>query len=88
MLFFGVPAFLTQVIGRAGIILFNMGLFEKLNNESEAAFIISHDNRTFLLKHSENAMSAYVTAINSEEVQGKLRQIKGTVLWKTHRLIS
>ncbi len=71
----GVPN--ASYIGQ-GIILFNMGLFEKLNNESEAAFIISHEIAHFLLKHSESAMSAYVSAINSKEVQNKLKKIKGS----------
>jgi hypothetical protein len=71
----GVPN--ASYIGQ-GIILFNMGLFEKLNNESEAVFIISHEIAHFLLKHSENAMSAYVNAINSAETQNKLKEIKNT----------
>jgi len=59
-----------------GVILFNMGLFERLDNESEAAFVLCHEMAHFLLHHSENAIDQYVTTLNSEEVQAELRQIK------------
>ena len=59
-----------------GIILFNMGLFERLDNESEAVFVLCHEMAHFLLRHSENSINQYVTTINSEEVQAELRRIK------------
>lgn len=59
-----------------GVILFNMGLFERLDNESEAAFILCHEMAHFLLHHSENAIDQYVAKLNSEEVQAQLRQIR------------
>jgi hypothetical protein len=79
----GVPN--ASYIGQ-GIILFNMGLFQRLNNESEAAFIICHEIAHFILKHSENAMSRYVNAINSEEIQDKLRLIKGSEFRKREQV--
>jgi Zn-dependent protease with chaperone function len=59
-----------------GIILFNMGLFERLDNESQAAFVLCHEMAHFLLHHSENSINQYVATINSEEVQAELRRIK------------
>jgi hypothetical protein len=69
-----------------GIILINMGLFEKLDNESEAAFVICHELAHFVMKHSEKSIDNYVTAINSEEVQSELKQIKGSEYKKEEQL--
>ena len=57
-----------------GIILFNMGLFQRLNNESEVAFVLCHEIAHFLLQHPEKAIAKYVDAINSQEVQAELRK--------------
>jgi hypothetical protein len=69
-----------------GIILFNMGLFYRLNNESEAAFVICHELAHFLLKHSDNSMRKYVTTINSDEIQKELQKIKGSEFNKREQL--
>ena len=61
-----------------GIILFNMGLFDRLANESEAAFVLCHEISHYILHHQENSMSKYVATINSEEVQDRLRKIKSS----------
>ena len=61
-----------------GIILFDMGLFDQLHNESEAAFILCHEIAHYILRHQENSMAGYVTLINSPEVQSRLRKIKGS----------
>jgi len=79
----GIPN--ASYIGE-GIILFNMGLFHRLDNESEAGFIICHELAHFLLKHSENAIGKYVAAINSEEVQQELHKIKGAEYRKREQL--
>src|SRR5258708_23428866 len=55
-----------------------MGLFDRLANESEAAFVLCHEISHYILHHQENSMSKYVTTINSEEVQDRLRKIKGS----------
>ena len=60
-----------------GIILFNMGLFDRLDNESQAVFILCHEIAHYILRHQENSMDKYVTMMNSEEVQSQLRKIKG-----------
>lgn len=79
----GVPN--ASYIGE-GIILFNMGLFHRLDNESQAAFVIAHEIAHFLLKHSDNAINRYVTSINSDEVQAELRKIKGSQFRKREQL--
>jgi Zn-dependent protease with chaperone function len=71
-----------------GIILFNMGLFDRLANESEAAFILCHEISHYILRHQENSMNKYVTTINSAEVQAKLRKIKGSEYRKSEQLES
>jgi Zn-dependent protease with chaperone function len=79
----GVPN--ASYIGE-GIILFNMGLFHRLSDENQAAFVISHEIAHFLLKHSDNAINRYVTSINSKEVQAELRKIKGSEYRKREQL--
>jgi len=63
-----------------------MGLFYRLNDENQAAFVISHEIAHFMLKHSDNAIRRYVTAINSKEVQQELRAIKGSEYRKRGQL--
>ena len=59
-----------------GLILFNMGLFSRLSNESQAAFVLSHELAHFYLNHSENSMQKYVATLNSDDVQKQLKSIK------------
>ncbi|HUR12312.1 MAG TPA: M48 family metallopeptidase [Flavitalea sp.] len=61
-----------------GIILFNMGLFKRLENESQAAFVLCHELAHFYLEHSDKRIKKYVTSINSPEMQKELRKIKNT----------
>ena len=79
----GVPN--ASYIGE-GIILFNMGLFNKLINESQAAFVLCHEISHFYLKHSENSIRRYVEAINSEDIQNELHKIKNTEYGKRKRV--
>lgn len=71
----GIPN--ASYIGE-GMILFNMGLFRKLENESQAAFVICHEIAHYFLQHSESSISKYVTTLNSKAVQAELRKIKGS----------
>lgn len=61
-----------------GVILFNMGLFKRLENESQAAFVICHELAHFYLQHIENNIRSYVTTINSKALQSELKKIKST----------
>lgn len=69
----GVPN--ASYIGE-GIILFNMGLFQRLDDESEVAFILCHEISHYILKHTENSITRYVSTMNSDAVQDELRKIK------------
>ena len=75
----------AEYIGE-GIILFNMGLFQRMDNESEVAYVLGHEIAHFLLHHQENSIDKYVGAINSEEVQAGLRKIKGSEYRKREQL--
>ncbi|HEY4064836.1 MAG TPA: M48 family metalloprotease [Puia sp.] len=81
----GIPN--ASYIGE-GVILFNMGLFQRLDNESEAAWVLCHEISHFLLRHQENGIAKYVATINSEEVQAELHKIKGSEYRKRERLQS
>ena len=69
-----------------GIILFNMGLFQRLDNEDQVAFVLCHEMAHILLHHAENSIQQYVAAINSEEVQTALHRIKGSEYRKHQQL--
>lgn len=61
-----------------GIILFDMGLFDRLTDESQAAFILCHEISHYYLHHQEKRIENYVNTVNSPEVQAELRKIKGS----------
>lgn len=69
-----------------GLIVFNMGLFSRLDNESQFAFILCHELAHYYLMHSEKSIQKYVAAINSPEVQKELRSIKKTEYGKRQEL--
>ncbi len=71
----GVPN--AAYIGE-GVILFNMGLFKRLDNESQVIFILCHEISHFYLQHFENHVRRSVAAVNSADMQNKLREIKST----------
>jgi predicted metal-dependent hydrolase len=58
-----------------GTIIFNIGLFHKLKNESQAAFVICHELAHLYLNHSNNAIATYVNTIHSDEFQKELKKI-------------
>lgn len=59
-----------------GTIVFNVSLFHRLRNESQAAFIISHELAHLYLDHSNHSINQYVNTIYSKEFQQQLRDIK------------
>ena len=79
----GIPN--AEYLGE-GLIVFNMGLFSRLSNESQAAFVLCHELSHFYLNHSENSIQKYVATINSEEVQKQLRDIKKSEYGKREEL--
>ncbi len=79
----GIPN--ASYIGE-GIILFNMGLFDRLDDENQAAFVICHEIAHLVLQHPEKSIDKYVTTINSEEIQQELRKIRGSEYRKHEQL--
>jgi Zn-dependent protease with chaperone function len=59
-----------------GTIIFNIGLFNRLQNEAQVAFVISHELAHYYLNHSNNAIRQYVETVNSDEFQKQLREIR------------
>ena len=79
----GIPN--ASYIGE-GIILLNMGLFSRLDNESQVAFILCHELSHYYLRHNENSIAAYVAMMNSQEVQKQLHSIKRNEYGKRQEL--
>ncbi len=65
----------AEYIGQ-GIILFNMGLFDRLSDESQAAYILCHEISHYILHHQENSIIKHVETLNSPEVQARLKEIQ------------
>lgn len=59
-----------------GTIFFNIGLFHRLDNESQAAFIICHEIAHYYLNHSNDNIAQYVNTIYSKEFQKQLKAIQ------------
>src|SRR5579871_1026341 len=71
-----------------GTILFNIGLFYKLENESQAAFVICHELAHLYLNQSNKAIEQYVNTIYSDEFQKELRTIQRSAYQKRQQLES
>jgi Zn-dependent protease with chaperone function len=65
-----------------GTIIFNIGLFNRLDNESQAAFVLCHELAHLYLDHSNKSISRYVNTVYSEEFQKELKRIKNTEFQK------
>ncbi len=59
-----------------GTIVFNIGLFTKLNNESQVIFALCHELSHLYLKHSNKALEHYINTVYSDEFQKKLKALK------------
>ncbi|WP_109696859.1 M48 family metallopeptidase [Chitinophaga deserti] len=59
-----------------GIIFFNIGLFTRLDNEHQAAFILCHEIAHAVLKHSEKSIEKYVKNMHSSALQKELKELK------------
>lgn len=58
-----------------GTIVFNMGLYRKLKDESQIAFIICHELAHYFLNHGNNAIKNYVKTINSDAYKKEVEEI-------------
>jgi len=59
-----------------GTIFFNIGLFRRVHNESEAAFVLCHELAHYFLGHGNNEIFRRVALVNSKEFKEKLKQIE------------
>lgn len=59
-----------------GTILFNIGLFHRLDNEAQVAFVLCHELAHYALNHSNQNIHQYVATIYSADFQKKLKDIK------------
>jgi hypothetical protein len=69
-----------------GTIIFNIGLFYKLHNESQAAFVLCHELAHLYLNHSNNAINNYVNTLYSDEFQQELKKINKSEYQKNQQL--
>ena len=58
-----------------GTIAFNISLFNRLQNEAQAAFVICHELAHLSLDHSNRNIREYVNEVNSPEFQQQLKEI-------------
>ena len=58
-----------------GTIIFNIGLFTKLQNESQVAFVLCHEIAHYHLKHSQRSIERHVNTINSDEFKAEVKRI-------------
>jgi hypothetical protein len=59
-----------------GTIVFNIGLFTRLENESQVAFALCHELAHLYLGHSNKAIDHYIATLYSDEFQAKLKALK------------
>lgn len=59
-----------------GTILFNIGLFHRLQNEAQAAFVLCHELAHYYLNHINNNIYEYVATVNSDDFQKQLKNIQ------------
>src|SRR4029078_4509601 len=61
-----------------GTIFFNIGLFNRLPNASQAILVFCHELAHYLLDHSNNKIRQYVATIYSNEFEKQLRSVQQT----------
>ena len=69
-----------------GTIVFNLGLFAKLNTESEVVFVLCHELSHLYFDHSNKGVRQYVNTVNSEEFLQELKDIKKSKYEKNKQL--
>jgi Zn-dependent protease with chaperone function len=70
-----------------GTIFFNIGLFHRLQNESQAAFVLCHELAHYYLNHSNNNIHQYVATVNSDEFSKNLRAFKNYLIKEINNLM-
>ena len=69
-----------------GTIVFNLGLFAKLFNESQVIFVLCHELAHLYLDHGNKAILQYVNTVYSDDFQRELKDIKKTKYEKNKEL--
>ena len=69
-----------------GTIFFNMGLFSKLQNESQVVFVLCHELAHLYLDHMNKTILQYINTMYSDEVQQELKEIKKSKYEKNKQL--
>ena len=69
-----------------GTIIFNLGLFAKLNTESELAFVLCHELSHLYFDHSNKSIKQYVNTVNSDDFLQELKDIKKSKYEKNKQL--
>lgn len=59
-----------------GTVFFNIGLFHRLSDESQAAFALCHELAHYYLNHGNRNIEGLVNTLLSEEYQKKLREVQ------------
>jgi hypothetical protein len=59
-----------------GTIIFNIGLFHRLQNESQVAFVLGHEIAHYYLNHSNDNIHHYVNTVYSDSFQKQLKSIQ------------
>ncbi len=62
-----------------GVLIFNAGLFTKLDNESQVAYVLGHELSHIYFQHVDKGIEHYINTLYSDEVQKKLREINKQV---------
>ena len=71
-----------------GTILFHVGLFNRLQNESEVAFVLCHELAHYYLDHSNKSIENYVNIVYSDAFQKELKNIKKSEYGQNKQLIA
>jgi len=61
-----------------GTILFNIGLFHRLQNEAQVAFVLCHELAHYYLDHGNKNILQYVQTVYSDDFQKQLKSISKT----------
>lgn len=69
-----------------GTILINIGLFHKLQNESQLAFVLCHELAHLKLNHSNSRIHEHVRVVNSPDFQSELKRIRKSDYQKGQQL--
>lgn len=70
-----------------GTIVFNLGLYRKLENESQIAMILAHELAHYYLRHGNISLTEHVKKINSEAFKKEVEKIQEYKYNQRERLI-